>query len=882
MQASIRDASPKRVTAVLGPTNTGKTHLAIERMLGHTSGMIGFPLRLLARENYERVIKVKGRNQVALVTGEEKIIPDNPRYFLCTVESMPVEKPVEFLAVDEIQLCADPERGHLFTDRLLHARGISETMFLGADTMRPMIRSLIPDAEIVSRPRFSTLRYAGAKKLTRLPPRSAIVGFSADDVYSTAELIRRNRGGTAVVLGALSPRTRNAQVEMFENGEVDYLVATDAIGMGLNLNLDHVAFARLSKFDGRSSRALTDAEVGQIAGRAGRHTHDGTFGTTANLGPIDEETVAAVENHTYEPVQALAWRNRELDFGSPQALLKSLEAAPPRDELARGRDADDYQALRALARDPEIADMATSPDAVRLLWEVCQVPDFRKILSDEHARLLGAIYQALMGNSGRLSQEWVRKQLDRLDRTDGDIDALVSRIAHIRTWTYITHRGDWIADSAHWQERARAIEDRLSDALHDGLMNRFVDKRAATLVKRLNDGTDLIGAVRRDGEVLVEGEEVGALEGFRFRLDRSVAGDHARPLLTAARKALSREIPARVKRLETDGDDAFTLGADGRIAWRGETVGGLSPGASPLDPGVAVDGSDLLDGALRERIRRRLTAWVQDHLRARLDGLFALAEAELPARARGLAYQLVEGMGLLRRRDVAQHVRALTKRERRALHRLGVHLGHESVWLPAALKPDAVRLKLLLMAVHRGDDLSGVQARREVLFWPDRGTDEALCRALGYRRLLPPRGGRGKRGPPVAVRVDALERLVGSLRKLRPAGTFTPTGSLTAILGGDRRALATALPALGYAHAPSKQTAAFKPAAEPHPARGRGNGTKPGASARKRRKPAQASSQNGKAKPHGKRADTGNAPRRKPVADPDHPFAKLEELTFEE
>jgi len=873
MQASIRDASPKRVTAVLGPTNTGKTHLAIERMLGHTSGMIGFPLRLLARENYERVIKVKGRNQVALVTGEEKIIPDNPRYFLCTVESMPVENPVEFLAVDEIQLCADPERGHLFTDRLLHARGISETMLLGADTMRPMIRSLIPDAEIVSRPRFSTLRYSGAKKLTRLPPRSAIVGFSADDVYSTAELIRRNRGGTAVVLGALSPRTRNAQVEMFENGEVDYLVATDAIGMGLNLNLDHVAFARLSKFDGRSNRALTDAEVGQIAGRAGRHTHDGTFGTTANLGPIDEETVAAVENHTYAPVQALAWRNRELDFGSPQALLKSLEAAPPRDELARGRDADDYQALRALARDAEIADIATSPDAVRLLWEVCQVPDFRKILSDEHARLLGAIYQALMGNAGRLSQDWVRKQLDRLDRTDGDIDALVSRIAHIRTWTYITHRGDWIADSGHWQERARAIEDRLSDALHDGLMNRFVDKRAATLVKRLADGTDLIGAVRRDGGVLVEGEEVGALHGFRFRLDRSVAGDHARPLLTAARKALSREIPARVKRLETDTDDGFALTDEGRIAWRGEHVGGLSAGASPLDPGVVVDGSDLLDGALRERIRRRLTTWAQDHLRGRLGSLFALAEAELPARARGLAYQLVEGMGLLRRRDVAQHLRALTKAERQALRRRGVHLGHESVWLPAALKPDAVRLKLLLLAVHRGIDPGALSARRELVLWPDRATDDALCRALGYRRLLPPRGGRAKRGPPVAVRVDALERLAGSLRKLGPAGTFTPTARLAAILGGDRRALATVLPALGYAHVPADRVAAFKPAAdvrggnEAGASKQHGQGRGPS----RRRKPAKATEK--PAKP---------APRRRPAPDPDHPFAKLEELTFEE
>ncbi|MCH8036346.1 MAG: hypothetical protein IIC53_04390, partial [Proteobacteria bacterium] len=511
-----------RVTAVLGPTNTGKTYLAIERMLGHRSGMIGFPLRLLARENYDRVVAIKGARQVALVTGEEKILPPRARYFLCTVESMPLDRPVAFLGVDEIQLCADPDRGHVFTERLLHARGLEETMFLGAETIRPILRRLVPEAQVITRPRFSTLTYSGACKLTRLPPRSAVVAFSAAEVYAMAELLRRQRGGTAVVLGALSPRTRNAQVAMFEAGEVDYLVATDAIGMGLNLDLDHVAFAKLVKFDGRNVRRLSPAEVGQIAGRAGRHMSDGTFGTTGEVGALEPDLVEAVEAHRFDPLRALYWRNRDLDFRSPRLLLRALERRPPEPELIRVRKADDLTALAALARDPEIAELAGNPGAVRLLWEVCQVPDFQQILSDQHARLLGRIYRFLAAGEERLPEDWVARQIDRIDRSDGDIDTLTARIAHIRTWTYVANRGDWLDDAGHWQERTRAVEDKLSDALHERLTQRFVDRRAATLVRRLRAGDDLLAAVKADGEVVVEGEFVGRLEGFRFRLDGTV------------------------------------------------------------------------------------------------------------------------------------------------------------------------------------------------------------------------------------------------------------------------------------------------------------------------------------------------------------------------
>ena len=600
-----------RVIAVLGPTNTGKTYLAIERMLGHRSGMIGFPLRLLARENYDRIVALKGAGAVALITGEEMIVPRNPSYFVCTVEAMPVDRAVAFLAVDEIQLCADPERGHVFTDRLLHARGTEETMLLGAETIQPLIRRLVPRAEFITRPRFSSLSYAGPKKLVRLPPRSAVVAFSVAEVYSMAEMIRRQRGGTAVVLGALSPRTRNAQVALYQSGDVDYLVATDAVGMGLNMDVDHVAFAGLSKFDGRSPRRLEAHEIAQIAGRAGRHLRDGTFGTTGNLDGFDPEQVEAIENHQFPPLKAIRWRNPELRFDSPEALLRSLDLRPPRPELMRVREGDDQMALTALARDSEIAALAGGRAAVELLWEVCRIPDFRKILSDAHTRLLGQIYHHLRTGAQRLPEDWVAGQVARLDRFDGDIDALVSRIAHIRTWTYISNRPRWLKDPAHWQERTRTIEDRLSDALHQRLTQRFVDRRSALLVRSLEGGGELLSAVGRDGSVIVEGHAVGELRGFCFVPDSTACGEDGRALMSAARRALHCEIAERLRSFEAEPDSAFALAGDGIVRWAGNPVARLTPGPGLLTPGLVALHDELLEPAQRERLLARLAGWLK-------------------------------------------------------------------------------------------------------------------------------------------------------------------------------------------------------------------------------------------------------------------------------
>jgi len=794
---------PSRIRAVLGPTNTGKTHLAIERMLGHQTGMIGFPLRLLARENYDRVVRLKGARAVALITGEEKIVPPNPSYFVCTVESMPLDRAVDFLAVDEIQLCGDRERGHVFTSRLLHARGLSETMLLGADTIAPLLRRLVPDAEISSRPRFSTLSYTGATKLTRLPPRSAVVAFAVADVFALAEVMRRRQGGTAVVLGALSPRARNAQVGLFQSGEVDYLVATDAIGMGLNMDLDHVAFARLVKFDGHQPRRLGPAEIAQIAGRAGRHMNDGTFGVTDELRGLDAEIVEAVENHRFDPLSRLYWRNARLDYRSLRGLIASLETRPGLPGLVSAPPADDHGALRALAQMSDIAAMATNPAAVRLLWEVCQIPDFRKVLSDTHARLLAQIYRHLAGPRGRLPTDWVAGQVDRLDRADGDIDTLMTRIAHVRTWTYIAHRADWLDDAGAWQERARAIEDNLSDALHDRITQRFVDKRSAYLMRRLADASELLASVSDSGEVKVEGHYVGRLDGFRFRPDLSASGDAARTLLAAAQRVLRGEIARRVARLAAATDGEFTLAVTGTLAWRGGVVGRLAAGGHALHPRVEALPSDFFEGDQREIVRRRLAAFVGAHLRRRLAALFRARDAELSAPARGLAFQLAEGLGSLRAATVAPLLRALSRADRKALGRLGIRLGVESIYHDALLAPDAATLRGLLWAVAARAVVPSAPVNAGALRDPAVGT--AAYAAMGYRAL----------GPRV-LRVDQLEVFAARLRRLARQGGFAVTPELAMLAHCTVDELAAVLPSLGYRATRHDDGAQF--AARRHPA----------------------------------------------------------------
>ena len=744
-----------RLTAVLGPTNTGKTYLAIERMLGHDSGMIGFPLRLLARENYERVVKLKGAAQVALITGEEKILPPGARYFVCTVESMPVDRPVSFLAVDEVQMASDPERGHFFTDRLLHARGLNETMLLGADTIRPILNRLLPNIDVVARPRFSNLSYVGSKKATRLPRRSAVVGFSANEVYEIAELIRRQRGGTAIVMGAMSPRTRNAQVDMFQSGEVDYLVATDAIGMGLNMDVNHVWFASLRKFDGRNSRPLRTGELAQIAGRAGRHMNDGTFGTTAGVPGLDAEVVEAIENHRFDPLRDLQWRNSELDFRSVQALVGSLNASPPHPVLQRVREQDDQLALQTLAAQSAFLPRLNSPRRVKLLWEVCQVPDFRKTMTEEHIQLLGQLFGHLTQGGERLPEDWIESHVKRLERFDGDIDTLMARIAHVRTWTYISHRPDWIQRATHWQERARAIEDRLSDVLHQRLTQRFVDRRAALLVRRLRDEGEMNSSIAAAGEVTVEGEHLGRIEGFRFVPDATEGQTDQKAVLSAALRVLRQDLPDRLQAFVNSPDGEIVFDGQLRVCWGGGPVARLLPSGDVLAPKVEAIASDLLDGPAREEVRKRAATWVETRIRLGLSELMdARATTELPAGARGVIFQLCEGLGVLPRRPVEEQLAQLSEEDRKALARLGVRIGVFSLYFPSMLKPVPIRLRAgLWMIAKNRETIPTLPAEGRTSMDLPRDAERDFYATIGYLPL-------GDH----AIRADMVERLAAMAR----------------------------------------------------------------------------------------------------------------------
>ncbi|MEM6440814.1 MAG: helicase-related protein, partial [Pseudomonadota bacterium] len=691
----------RTVTAVLGPTNTGKTRYAIERMLGHRTGVIGLPLRLLAREVYDRIVELRGPSVVALVTGEEKIAPPRTQYWVCTVEAMPLEIGADFVAVDEIQLCADPERGHVFTDRLLRARGLHETLFLGSDAMRGRIADLIPKAAFIKRDRFSVLTYSGSKKLSRMPPRSAVVGFSVDNVYAVAELMRRQKGGVAVVLGALSPRTRNAQVALYQNGDVDHLVATDAIGMGLNLDVRHVAFSGTSKFDGRRFRELMPHELAQIAGRAGRFTSDGSFGVTGEAAPFDEETVFAIEEHRFAPIRTLMWRSPRLDFGTVDALIASLEASPDRPGLARARDADDLLTLRAMAEDQGVRALASGGPAVRRLWEVCQAPDFRKVSDAEHVALARRIYHFLMEGPARIPSNWLAGQVRRVDRTEGDIDALSKRLAYIRTWTYVANRRDWVEDAEHWRETTREVEDRLSDALHERLTQRFVDRRTSVLMRRLKQKERLVAEVTPEGEVTAEGHVLGRLDGFRFTADPSASGDEVKTLRAASTEGLAAEFSRRSDRFYNAPDTEIDLTEQGGLMWGEHAVGKLVKTADTLAPGVEGFVDDIAGEDVKARVERRLGHWINRRIAAQFEPLIKLRDDEtVTGLARGIAFRLIEALGVAPRPEMAKDVKELDQDGRALLRKHGVRFGQHTVFLPALLKPAPTRLRLALWSLQ--------------------------------------------------------------------------------------------------------------------------------------------------------------------------------------
>ena len=805
-----------KVKALLGPTNTGKTYYAMDRMLSHSSGIIGFPLRLLARENYDKAVSKVGKSMVALVTGEEKIIPPNAKYFCCTVESMPLERSFSFVAIDEIQLAADPDRGHVFTDRILNTRGTEETVLLGAETIKPLLQKILPNCSIEIRPRLSILSYIGVKKLTRLKPRTAIVAFSIPEVYKIAELNRTKKGGAAIVMGALSPRTRNAQVDLYQNGQVDYLIATDAIGMGLNMDIDHVAFASDTKFDGKIPRYLNPPEIAQIAGRAGRHSRNGSFGVVEDHLKFDEETIEQIENHSFFPLKNIWWRNSELNFSSLKGLVSSLEAYPPFNFMRRKVGALDALCLNHLSEIGSIKNKINNKEALTLLWDVCQIPDFSNSLSGIHFSLLEKTFELLLANE-KLDNEWIKSQLNRLNRFDGEIDTLLNRISNIRTWTFITNRQQWIDESEFWQNEAKVIEDKLSDELHNRLTQRFVDKRIVILNKTLKEHSNLEALIRLDGKVIVEGEEVGLLKGFEFIPSLS-EGEKAGPILSAARKILPKEIERRVRELLMSDNAAFKFDDDGSILWQNNKVAKLTNGEMLYSPKIIIINSEFLSNEQVKQIEIRVNEAVEKNIENILseainlkNPTFSLEQQKtasekhhnvsvttnddgkklsesISGKALGIAYQVYEGIGSAQNKNLSLSTANLSEADKRNLAKLGLRLGVETIYLPNLLKPAAIKLRALLWSVHNQDfpkDAFPPDGRVSIKTLPN--VKKEFYRALGFVPL-------GN----LALRADIAERLSALIRMEARNGQFRINEAMLSIAGSTKIQMEEILYDLGY------------------------------------------------------------------------------------
>ncbi len=686
-----------KITAVLGPTNTGKTHLAIETMLSFETGMIGFPLRLLAREVYDKVIKKISTDKVALITGEEKIIPSNAKYFLCTVESMPIDKYLEFVAVDEIQMCADHERGHIFTDRLLNMRGEKLTMLMGSNTIKNIITKLDGDIEFINRDRLSKLTYSGHKKISRINRKTAIIAFSAEEVYAIAELIRRQKGGAAIVMGSLSPKTRNAQVELYQSGDVDFLVATDAIGMGINMDLEHVYFSNLKKFDGKKLRRLNLSEIGQIAGRAGRFLNDGSFGITGECKEITAEDVDLLESHKFEEIRTLFWRNSNLNFNNSSSLIKSLDEKPQMEWLRKIHECEDEKALKYFLKDTNFNNLKFDEKTLSLLWECCQIPDFVKKTYGNHYEVIGSVFKFLSSDKRVISNDYMRLQLLKLDKLDGNVDSLSNRIANVRTWSYVSNKNNWVENQDYWIEKTKHLEDRLSDRLHEELTKTFIDKRASVLARGLKQDMEFKTEILENNDVMIDEQFIGKINGLKLELDlkKGALETDIKSLKKAARQTIGPELERRIQSIIDTG--LIQLGEDFKIYWKKFPIAKLSTGIDYLNPNFTLLIDDIIDQGPKQKLNEYIYGWIQTKINEVLKSLIDLKNIkENNSSIKALAYQLYENNGVLKRDQVSEYLKNLGQNERKILRELGVKFGRYHVFLHQLIKPEAVSLRTLL------------------------------------------------------------------------------------------------------------------------------------------------------------------------------------------
>ena len=687
----------KKITAVLGPTNTGKTHLAIETMLSFESGIIGFPLRLLAREVYDKIIQRTDISKVALITGEEKIIPMNAKYYLCTVESMPLNKLVDFVAIDEIQMCADNERGHVFTDRLLNFRGEKLTMFLGSHTIKNIINSLEEKVEFIFKDRFSKLSYVGHKKISRLNPKSAIIAFSIEEVYAIAELVRRQKGGSAIVMGSLSPKTRNSQVKLYQSGDVDYLVATDAIGMGLNMDLDNVYFSSLKKFDGKKLRKLNLSEISQIAGRAGRYRNDGSFGITGDCKELSAEEIKLIESHKLEPIQYIFWRNSNLNFKNFESLINSLDEKPTKKILRRIYDCEDEKLLKFFLKEHSKYNILNEKNSLEIIWECCQIPDFVKHTYGHHLEVVSKVFGFLTSGKKKVLNKYMKKQLNSLDKLEGNVDSISNRIANVRTWSYVSNKKGWVENQDYWIERTKILEDKLSDRLHEELTKSFIDKRASILARGLKQDIDLKTEITDQKNVLIDGQYIGELKGLKLNLDLKIDSldTDIKSLKKASRQGVGPELVKRINQIINS--NILKLKEDFKIYWGNDPIAYLTPGKNYLEPNLNLIADDILEFENRNRLQIHLEQWLKKFIREKLTDLVNLNNIEKNNNSiRALCYQLFENNGVLKRDLVSEFVKQLSLDNRKILRKNGIKIGRYHIYLHKIIKPEAVTIRLLL------------------------------------------------------------------------------------------------------------------------------------------------------------------------------------------
>ena len=764
----------KRITAVLGPTNTGKTHLAVETMMEYESGIIGFPLRLLAREIFDKCVNKIGTEKVALITGEEKIIPKLPKYYICTVESMPQDMMVDFIAVDEIQMCVDHERGHIFTDRLLHARGDKLTMFLGSHTMKSLISSLVDGVEFVNKERYSNLTYSGYKKISRLNPKTALIAFSIDEIYAIAELVRRQKGGAAIIMGSLSPKTRNSQVELYQSGDANFLVATDAIGMGINMDINNVSFSSLRKFDGKKNRKLNLSEISQIAGRAGRHINDGTFGVTGECKQLSFDEVEKLEKHELQKIDVLYWRNSEINFDSLDNLVSSLEKNTNNKFLKRINDCEDEKVLKFLIKNNNNLKNKLSKDFVKTLWECCQIPDFSKKAYGNHIEVVKKVFEFLTSNSGKVTNEYMKKQLEYLDRYDGNIDTLANRISNVRTWSYVANKKNWANNSDYWVERTKYIEDKLSDKLHEELTKSFVDKRISILSRTLKQDVALATEIKNENEVIIDEQYIGRLSGLKLDLDlksESLKTD-IKSLRKAARQAIAPELMRRVNRIIRS--EVLRLDNDHKIYWMDSPIAYISKGTNYLNPKLRLIVDEAIDPETKEKLKINLEKKLRTLISSELSDLVNLIKSKFKNNyARALCYQLFEKNGVMKRKTVNEMIKNISKDDRSNLRKAGVKIGRYHIFLPRMLKPSAVNLRVKLWKLYYPEDKKYIIPKSGLNFLKSETIENnkflLICGFENFNKFY--------------IRVDILERLFLKIIENIKDGVFKIDSNMINLIG---------------------------------------------------------------------------------------------------